>query len=68
MANKTVKVFTTIVDGKGSGPAGDGTFVARFRTRTAAEQFIAGRTYYGNAPTIDEEDAPRRLAERWGVA
>lgn len=68
---KMVKIFVTIVDGPEDGPpgpAGDGTFVHRFRTRRDADDFVAGKTYYGRPATVREDKVPLRLAERWGLA
>lgn len=68
---KKVKVFVTVVDGPegcSPGPAGDGTFVHRFRTRRAADDFVAGKTYYGRPAKVHEEEVSQRLARRWGFA
>lgn len=68
---KLVKVYEVFWnDGTGGGPAEDGSRVARFGSRSEAEDFakdkIAG---YGNGPaTVRTDDVPRHLAERWGVA
>ena len=53
-----------------AGPAGDGTFIARFRSRQAAEQFAARHAgpYGQEKATVDVTDAPRRIAQRWGLA
>lgn len=67
MSNATVTVFEVLVDGIGDGPAGDGTFIRRFRTRKEAARFIVGKTCYGRTPTISESIVSRRLAQRWGV-
>jgi len=51
-----------------AGAAGDGSFIARFASRAAAEAFAVGRRCYGQPATVaTETDVPRRLAERWGL-
>ncbi len=68
---KLVKVYVTMVDGPEdgpSGPAGDGTFIRRFRTRRDADALARVSTCYGRPATVSEDEVPRRLAERWGCA
>ena len=50
------------------GAFGDGSFIARFRSRAEADRFARGKDYYGKPATVREDRAPRRLAQRWGVA
>lgn len=53
------------------GPAGDGSFIRRFRGSelAAAETFAAKHTYYGRPCKVDtDDDVPLHLAQRWGVA
>jgi hypothetical protein len=66
--NRTIVVYETVIDIDGRGPADDGTKVYRFGTRRQAEQFIAGKTLYGQPATVDEAEVPIRLAQRWGFA
>lgn len=64
----TVKVYEVIYhldDGHG-GAFGDGSHIKRFRARHQAEDFAKGRTYYGRPAKVDEDDVPRKLAQRWG--
>lgn len=73
MAKGLVKVFEVLFDGPEdgpSGPAGDGTFVARFRRgeKKAAEKFASENTAWGSPAKVTETEVPRRTAERWGVA
>ena len=64
----TVRVYEVLADGAGEGPAGDGTFVRRFRDKGDAERFASGATCYGQPTSVNACDAPRRLAQRWGLA
>lgn len=69
--NRTVKVYEVLyVEAEGpAGVAGDGSHVARFRSKSDAEQFAKGRTLWSGAPAkVDCVEAPLRLAERWGCA
>ena len=50
------------------GPAGDGSFVFRTRSRREAERFAEGKEVYGGPAEVHEFDAPARLAQRWGLA
>ena len=53
----------------GGGPAGDGSFIFRSRSRKAADEFAKGKDYYsGPAEVQVDENVPRRIAERWGCA
>lgn len=70
---KTVKVYEVLYDGAPdgpSGPAGDGTFVARFgpKKEKAANAFAEAHTCYGKPAKVLETDVSMRLARRWGVA
>lgn len=72
-SEKTVKVFTVLYDGDPdgpSGPAGDGTFIKRFGPKRGADaaRFASENTYYGKPSKVTEDDAPLRLARRWGLA
>jgi hypothetical protein len=57
-------------DARNSGPAGDGSHVARFGSKSDAERFAAGRRAgYGDGPaTVDRVEVSRALAARWGIA
>jgi len=69
MTTKTIRVYEVLYyagDDGPSGPAGDGSFIERFRSKADAERFAAGRTYYGRPAKVESVDAPRRLAQRWG--
>ena len=63
-----VRVWEVLADIDGEGPAGDGTAVRRFRTQRDADAFAATATCYGKPATVDYHDAPRKLAQRWGMA
>lgn len=65
---KPVIVWTVLYDGEGDGPAGDGTFVARYRTEAAARVFADGRTCYGSPARALEQEVSRDTARRWGLA
>lgn len=55
--------------GAHGGAAGDGSYIARFRSARDAKAFARGREGYGGNPaTADARDVPRYLAERWGLA
>lgn len=63
----TVRVYEVLHDTDGEGPAADGTVVARFRREVDAKRFAAGRTCYGHPATVQADEVPRRLAQRWGL-
>lgn len=66
---KLVKVFEVLADGKGAGPAGDGTFVSRFRSERDAIDFASGKTLYGKRGVpVTSVEVSRQLAQRWGLA
>jgi hypothetical protein len=64
-SNKTVRVFTVIYDTDQEGPAGDGTVIARFKKQDNASSFAAANTCYGRPATVQIDDAPAKLAQRW---
>lgn len=64
-SNKTVRIYTTIVDTDQDGPAADGTIIVRFKNQKKAEAFAAENTYYGRPATVQADDAPARLVARW---
>ncbi len=66
---KLVKVWEVLADGPGEGPAGDGTFVRRFRSEAEATRFAKSATLYGqsNVP-VTLVEVSRQLASRWGMA
>lgn len=68
---RLLTVYEVLFDGPEdgpTGPAGDGTFIQRFREAREAEEFAAGATCYGRPATVKTARVPRRLAQRWGVA
>lgn len=65
---KTIRVWEVLVDTNGAGPAGDGTIVRRFRSEKEAKSVASSSTCYGRPAEAKPFDAPRRLAERWGLA
>jgi len=65
---RLIRVYEVLADTAGEGPTGDGTVVFRFRRKREAEQFAARSTCWGRPAAVQAHDAPRRLAERWGVA
>lgn len=74
MSATTAIVYEVLYDGSEdgpSGPAGDGTFIARFHASEGAKAraFAAENTCYGR-PCREPEPitVPMRLARRWGVA
>jgi len=69
MARKTtVTVYTVLYDGEGQGPAGDGTHTYRSGDKRQAMSWASSHTCYGKPAQVDVSQAPRRLAERWGLA
>lgn len=68
MKTATVRVYEALIDIAGDGPAGDGTKTVRFRKREDLERYVAGATCYGGPVRIHENDVPRKLAQRWGLA
>ena len=50
----------------GGGAYGDGSFIARFRSREKADKFAAEHHYCGKPATVDvNENVPTRLLARW---
>ena len=65
----TVKVYTVIYhDARREGAAGDNTHIQRFRSERDAVEFASGREVYGEPCRVDEDDVPRAIAQRWGMA
>ncbi|MBK6854657.1 MAG: hypothetical protein IPG93_24565 [Burkholderiales bacterium] len=48
------------------GPAGDGSFVERFRKRADAEKFAKTKTFHGKPSQVRETEVSAMLARRWG--
>lgn len=73
-SERRVAVYEVLFDGSDdgpSGPAGDGTFVARFGARDSEQAiaFAKSHTVYGRPCRVPEADlVPVSLARRWGVA
>lgn len=68
---KSVKVFEVLYHNHErpyAGAAGDGSFIERFRSESAAKSFSKGKTYYGGAATVSMVEVPRHIAARWGCA
>lgn len=69
MTQKTVKAYSVLCEvAEGKGAYGGGDRIYRFRTRKEAEAFVVGKMLYGSCATVDEDDVPRNLAARWGLA
>ena len=65
---KTTTVYSVLYyDEKHAGPAGDGTHIMRFRRRADAETFAKGREVYGKTATVDVDQVPQRIADRWSI-
>lgn len=62
----TVRIWVTVVDGAPGGPAGDGTWVRRFHTFDEAHALARRSTCWGQPATVTAQDAPKRIADRWG--
>lgn len=54
-------------DEKSAGPAGDGSHIMRFGNRAQADEFAKGKVIYGKPASVEVDDVPRHLAQRWGV-
>lgn len=65
---KLVTVYEVIADGKGEGPAGDGTHIHRFKLTRDAEAFAARNTYYGRPAHVQTAVVSKQLAARWCVS
>ncbi len=66
--NATVRVYEVLYDTMFDGPTGDGTVIARFRGQREADHFASRNTCYGRPAKASPVDAPRKLAQRWGMA
>jgi len=69
---KTIKVYEVLFHSDNpsqayAGAFGDGSFIQRFRKEADAVRFAASHEYYGKPCTVGGIDAPKRLAQRWGV-
>lgn len=63
-------IYEVLADGNGDGPAGDGTYVYRFRNLKEARAFARTNTYLGGPIQKDQilkRKVPRQLAQRWGL-
>jgi len=52
----------------GGGPAGDGSFTRRFRSKEDAEAFAVDKEYFGHPAEVDSSETPLHIAQRWGCA
>ena len=41
--------------------------IARFRKQADANAFASQRTHYGTPATVDRDDVPNRIAQRWSI-
>ena len=58
-----------LVEGRKSDLAsGDGVATARFRSERDAKAFAAGKRYYSAPAEATRTEAPRKVAQRWGLA
>jgi hypothetical protein len=64
----TVTVWEVLYLCDGPGQYGDGVATARFRSERDAKAFAAGRRYYSGPATATMTKAPRKVAQRWGMA
>ena len=58
-----MKVHTVLYDTDRNDGLGD--TIAHFRSKRDAERFAANRTHYGQQATVDSDDVPNRIANRW---
>jgi hypothetical protein len=66
---KTRRVYSVLYyDEKSAGPAGDCTHIMRFASAARAAEFAKGREVYGKPCTVDADDVPERIAQRWSIA
>lgn len=65
---KLITVYVVLFDASSAGPAGDGAHTRRFQCRADADAFAKTRTCYGQPASVQEDNVPRALAQRWGVA
>ena len=69
MRQRTVTVYSVLYyDERNPGPAGDGTHIMRFRSQQRAAEFAQGREVYGKLATVERDEVPERLAQRWSIA
>lgn len=68
MASRTIRVYSVVADTDGINPqTGDHMKTFRFRDRAEADRFAASATCWGSPATVESDDAPIRLARRWGL-
>lgn len=69
MSTSATKTYWfTIIDGKGSGPAGDGTFVVKFGGKGAEDRcraLASKSTCRGVPATAEQATAPAKVYARW---
>ena len=58
-----MKVHTVLYDTNRNDGLGD--TIAHFRSKKDAERFAAKHTHYGKPATVDSDDVPARIANRW---
>lgn len=68
MSAGTVTVWEVLYLCDGPGRFGDGVATARFRSERDAKAFAAGQRYYNGPATATMTRAPRKVAQRWGMA
>ena len=62
----TIRVFVVLYDVPGLND-GLGDRIARFHRRADAEKFAAGHSHWGRAATVDDDDVPAHIADRWSI-
>lgn len=68
MSAGTVTVWEVLYFCDGAGRYGDGVATARFRSERDAKAFAAGKRYYSAPAEATRTEAPRKVAQRWGLA
>lgn len=63
---KTVRLYTVVFDDPRRNDGLSDT-IARFRRRSDAEEFAGKHTHYGKPATVEIDDVPVRLADRWSM-
>ena len=65
---KTKTVYEVLIDTDAAGPAGDGTQIRRFFSKSSADRCARESTCYGRPATVGTFDAPKRLYDRWSIS
>ena len=61
-----MKIHTVVFTDKTQGRSDDPTRIFRTRDMKEAERFAVSQTHFSEPATVQTDDVPLRIAQRWG--